>query len=101
MKIDLETALYDPARIFKKPDEVYASSHLTREQKIEILTRWEYDVREREVAAEENMLASVEVDILDEILTCLRKLNARADLEHVPPTKLGGCDTIHTDHTEK
>src|SRR5262250_396801 len=44
--IDVEKALLDPGLVFKTPGEVLANNELTRAQKIEILRRWEYDVRE-------------------------------------------------------
>ena len=53
--IDVEKALLDPGLVFKTPGEVVANNELTRAQKIEILRRWEYDVRELQVADEEGM----------------------------------------------
>jgi len=53
--VDVEKALVDPALVFKTPEEVLADSELSREQKIKILRRWEYDVRELQVAEEEGM----------------------------------------------
>ena len=53
------------------------SAELSREQKIEILNRWEYDAPELQVAEEENMLFnSDQPDILDEIVHCLHALGA-------------------------
>jgi hypothetical protein len=53
--VDVEKALLDPSLVFKTTEEVLASNELSREQKIKILHRWEYDVRELEVAEEEGM----------------------------------------------
>lgn len=50
-----EKALLDPADIFGAPEDVVEHPGLTREQKIEILRRWEYDVSEAAVAQEEGM----------------------------------------------
>ena len=52
-----EKALLDPASAFTSPEQVLTSAELSREQKIEILHRWEYDARQMEVAEEENMLS--------------------------------------------
>ncbi len=50
--IDVKKAMLDPTMVFKEPKEVVANDELTRDQKIEILRRWEYDARELEVAEE-------------------------------------------------
>jgi hypothetical protein len=64
-----EKALLDPASAFTMPEQVVTSTELSREQKIEILHRWEYDARQLGVAEEENMLSnSDQPDIRDEIL---------------------------------
>jgi hypothetical protein len=55
LMIDVEKALLDHGLVFKTPDEVVNSDELSRELKIKILRRWEYDVRELEVAEEEGM----------------------------------------------
>jgi hypothetical protein len=86
-----EKALPDPASVFTSPEQVLTSSELSREQKIEILHRWEYDARQLEVAEDENMLSdSDQPDILDEILRCLRALGAGPDAARSAPTKQGG-----------
>ena len=87
--MDIEKALLDPVSVFACPADVFGEPSLTREQKIKILRRWEYDARELEVAEEENM-GGGPPDILDEILAVLHRLNAEVDLEHSPPTKQGG-----------
>lgn len=87
--IDIEKALVDPAVVFKAPGEVVASTELSREQKIQILRRWEYDVRELQVAEEEGMEGPKPVT-LDAVLGALRLLGAAADVEHSAPTKQGG-----------
>lgn len=87
--IDVEKALLDPGLVFKTPGEVVANNELTRAQKIEILRRWEYDVRELEVADEEGMEGPEPVT-LDAVLDALRTLGAPEDTEHSAPTKQGG-----------
>jgi hypothetical protein len=87
--IDVEKALLDPGLVFKTPGEVLANNQLSRAQKIEILRRWEYDVRELEVADEEGMQGPEPVT-LDAVLDALRTLGASEDTENSGPTKQGG-----------
>lgn len=90
--IDLDKALLSPASVFKTPEEVLNSQELSREQKIEILGRWEYDARELEVAEEESMVGS-SPDMLDQIMQALLKLDSESEIEHVehsPSSKQGG-----------
>ena len=87
--VDVEKALLDPALVFKTPEEVLADNELSREQKIKILRRWEYDVRELQVAEEEGMEGPQPV-MLDVVLRALRALGAPADTERSAPTKQGG-----------
>ena len=90
-QLDVKEALLNPASVFKTVEEVVENGVLTREQKIEILRRWEYDVRGLQVADEEGMTApKPQVVTLDVILEALRKLGAPADVEHSAPTKQGG-----------
>jgi hypothetical protein len=89
--IDVKKALINPSAIFDKPEEIVETNDLSREQKIEILRRWEYDARELQVADEEGMAPSnPQPSILDAILNALRSLGAPADVEHSAPTKQGG-----------
>lgn len=87
--INFQKALLDPTSVFKTPEEVVACPMLTKEQKIKILRRWEYDARELEVAQEENMRTN-QPDILDVILKALSLLGAKNCKEHSAPTKQGG-----------
>lgn len=87
--IDVEKALVDPSLVFKNPEELLVNNELSREQKIEILRRWEYDVRELQVAEEESMEGPQPVP-LDSVLRALRALGAPADTERSAPTKQGG-----------
>jgi ABC-type antimicrobial peptide transport system ATPase subunit len=73
--INIEKALLDPTMIFNNPQEVLNHSELLKQQKIEILERWQYDATELEIADDENMLAANnKADILDEILAALNIL---------------------------
>jgi len=81
----------DPLHIGQNVKEVLDCEDLSREQKIEILRRWEYDVRELQVADEEGMTAPKPPAVtLDIVLDALRELGASADVEHSAPTKQGG-----------
>lgn len=87
--IDFEKALVDPRSVFKTPGDVVASGELSREQKIKILQRWEFDVRELQVAAEEGMEGPQPVT-LDAVRGALSALGSPADTERSAPTKHGG-----------
>jgi hypothetical protein len=49
--IELKRARLVPASVFASPDEVVASTELSRAQKIAILRRWEFDSRGAEARA--------------------------------------------------
>ena len=87
--MDIKKALLDPTSVFTRPEDVLAEASLSRDQKIQILRRWEYDARELEVADDENMSGG-SPDVLDRVLDALRRLDADADIEKTPPTKQGG-----------
>jgi hypothetical protein len=89
--MDFDKALLDPAANFKSPAAVVDSTELSREQKVQILRRWEYDARELQVADEEGMTAPKPQPVsLDMILAALRALGAPMDVERSAPTKQGG-----------
>ena len=85
--IDLEKAMLDPTMVFKDPKDVVANVELTRDQKIEILRRWEYDARQLEVAEEEAWMAVRRPDMFDRVIQALHALDVKRDMEHTPPTK--------------
>jgi hypothetical protein len=85
----LEQALLDPQSVFETPHDVVTAPALKSSEKIEILRRWEYDVREIEVAEEENMQGA-DGSMLRQVLQALHELGAGPELEHTPPTKQGG-----------
>lgn len=88
--INIEKAFLDPGSLFDHPQEVM-NSPLATEDKIKILRRWEYDARELDVAAEENMSPEDHADhnLLQDIRNALIKLGVNTD-EDSPPTKQGG-----------
>ncbi len=85
--IDVKKAMLDPTMVFKYPKEVIANTELTRDQKIEILRRWEYDAHQLEVAEEEAGMAVLRPEMLDLVLQALLTLGVERDTEHTPPTK--------------
>jgi hypothetical protein len=85
--IDVKKAMLDPTMVFKDPEEVVANTEFTRDQKIEILRRWEYDAHQLEVAEEEAGMAVLRPEMLDLILQALLTLGGERDTEHTPPTK--------------
>jgi hypothetical protein len=69
----LARALVDPTEVFDEPEDVLRRGDLTREEKILILRRWEYDARELEIAADEGMRGETP-DRLDRVLNALGAL---------------------------
>ena len=86
---NFEQALLDPTSVFSEPEDVLQAKDLTREQKIEVLKRWEYDARELEVAADENM-SDDSSDLLGRVLKSLDELGYDPDPDNDPSTKQGG-----------
>ncbi len=85
--IDVNKAMLDPTMVFEDPKDVVANVELTRDQKIEILRRWEYDARQLEVAEEEAGMAVRRPEMFDRVLQALHALGVERDIEHTPPTK--------------
>ncbi len=85
--IDVNKAMLDPTMVFKDPKDVVANVELTRDQKIEILRRWEYDARQLEVAEEEAGMAVRRPEMFDRVVQALHALDVKRDVEHTPPTK--------------
>lgn len=89
MATNVSALKHNPAAFFKAPSEVTFAKELSTEEKIEILQRWAYDEREKEVAEEENMSrreGSAE-SRLSEILKALLALKTASDERNAPPTK--------------
>jgi hypothetical protein len=74
--IDLELALLDPGAVFTTPEELLISGALTRQQKLEVLRRWEYDARESSIATDEGM-PDGDNDLLHRILVTIDQLDRR------------------------
>ncbi len=73
----------------RTPEAIVRSKALSRTQKIAVLRQWEYDLRERMVAAEEGM-GDGDAALLSRISQALAALDARPDEGDAPPTKQGG-----------
>ena len=56
--MNLQQALDDPSSVFAAPADVVRSEEVSREHKIQILRRWEYEARTLEVAQDENTRAA-------------------------------------------
>jgi hypothetical protein len=87
MKNEVERALDDPAAVFDTPESVLAAD-LSRDQKIEILRRWEFDMRELLVAEEENMAGGESSALLSRVRQALQSLRV-ASAPSGPATKHG------------
>ena len=52
--IDITEAIRNPSSVFNEPEDVLAA-HIKHDDKIKILQSWAYDLRDLQVAEEENM----------------------------------------------
>jgi hypothetical protein len=86
---DVERAMLEPASVFATPEAVLTHDELTKEQKIEILWRWEYDAAEVAVAVEEGMPGE-DNGLLRRVMLALGTLTGPLDMEHTGPTKHHG-----------
>ena len=84
-----EKALLDPSAVFACPADVLGIEGVADSYKVEVLRRWEYDVREEEVAQEENMSGDLPVS-LSHVLDALNRLRISPSHEHPSPAKQGG-----------
>jgi hypothetical protein len=87
-KQELTEAITSPVSIFDFPLEVVACPGLSRDQKIEILKRWELDARALQRATDENMSGD-EPNLLDEVNRALMML----DPENSAPDGFGSAPT--------
>jgi hypothetical protein len=73
-RVNLEQALLDPGSVFASPEDVLLDERLSKQQKIEILRRWEYEAKENSVALNEGM-PDGNGDLLQRILSAIRRLS--------------------------
>ena len=83
--MDFAKAKLNPAAVFKSPQEVVSNQELSREQKIEILRRWEQDATLMEVA--EESMPGPQSKLLQPIRDALHALNYWPDTESLSPSK--------------
>jgi hypothetical protein len=86
--------LGDVSREFDRPRDILDSIDLSAEQKIKLLKEWEFDLRELQVASEENMASDASpgaaAELLRECRRALAKLGAADGAGGGAPTKQGG-----------
>lgn len=88
--LDLDTALASPASVFATPDDLLVEAALTRDQKIQALRQWHYDLRELQVATGENMGAQDDAGAtLKDVEAALRRLEVETDGDAPVPTSHG------------
>jgi hypothetical protein len=88
-KPSYDQMLLDPASVFSDPEELLERTDLSKEQKVEILRRWEYDASEVAVAEEEGMVGDRPL-MLRRVLLALEQLTDTAGTRHPPPIKQDG-----------
>jgi hypothetical protein len=89
--MDDKKTLIDPSTVFNNPQDVVERNDLSRDQKIEILRSWEYDIRELQVADEEGMPPSASQPVsLDAVAKALHLLGVDSDVERSAATKQRG-----------
>ena len=86
--VDYEKALLNPAAHFDSPEAVLQQAELSKEQKIEILRRWEYDANEESVAEEEGMQSDQPL-MVRRVILALEQLTG-GDEGSSTPTKQDG-----------
>lgn len=86
---ELKRARPNPAGVFDTPLAVADNISIELETRIDILLRWEYDVREQEVALEENMPGEPPISLV-EVHDALHALGVEPRTDRPPPTRQGG-----------
>ncbi|GEO87495.1 hypothetical protein GCM10007920_38540 [Ciceribacter naphthalenivorans] len=89
MPVEFDKTIQGPASVFTQPEDVLRDESLSREQKVEILRRWEYNVSEEAVALEEGMPGD-ETDLLRRILIALGAVAGSIDMDLTAPIKQHG-----------
>jgi len=73
-----EDVLQDPPATFAAPSQIVNSSDFTKQQKIELLRRWEYDAEQLQAAEGEGMASNRnEAEMLGKVLEALKSLGER------------------------
>lgn len=92
--MNLKQAMDDPSSVFAAPADVVHSEDVSREQKIQILRRWEYEARTLEVAQDENMMGGAS-SRLTEVLDALHSLGEEGSSGATNQTGGAPEDTTH------
>jgi len=91
----LSKMLGDVSRAFDRPRDILDRRDLSAEDKIKLLKEWELDLRQLQVASEENMAADASVgataELLQECRLALASLGAAEADGGGAPTKQGGA----------
>jgi len=78
LPVDLARARLDPGAVFPSPEALRDRSDLSRQEKLDLLRRWEYDARELSTAEAEGMVGG-EASLLDRIEAVLGELREEPD----------------------
>lgn len=89
--MDMKVALVAPGKHFESPQQLATHADLTREQKCTALHQWAYDLRELQVATDENMAPEADSGDNGELLRQVEDLLADLDPngEISAPTRQG------------
>jgi hypothetical protein len=92
-----EKVLGDVSKHFKTPEDLFRATDLTRQQKLELLKQWDYDLQLLMVASEENMPAPPTgkgsgrtSEIVRQVHDMVQRLGAENDPDKAGPAKAGG-----------
>lgn len=83
---DLEELTGNPATYFSSPMDIVENDKLQESAKLLALKQWEFEIRQLEVATEENMLA-VSKTTLQDVHEAMRALGHEPDSDPAPGGK--------------
>ena len=84
--VDIEAAIVDPARVFRKPEELARLDVLSIPLRLRLLQAWRQDVLSEQTAENEaGMVGAPSADLLREIDKKVEELRARVDEDHPVP----------------
>lgn len=100
-----DDALKNIDKVFETPRAILASPDFDRTEKIKLLQNWDYDVRLRLVASEENMTGiepqGTNSERLREIGEALEALGVVADDKGTGSSKTGAPDLVPVEKAKK
>lgn len=88
---DTQILMSNPAEHFSSPQALADADELSREAKVTALKQWDMDIRQLEVATEENMQASSRASLAD-VHAALRALGHEPDGSHSGAVKGGNLE---------